>query len=137
MAAPQTLIVYSPEGQAERHTVPNARDLVNGAGYTWVKGSATTPASFAPVRPAVPRGQAAEAALAQSVLDSVGGVAGRATTAAAQNIMDEMAAEGDIVETPVEEEVADFSNVAVETGPVRDDEPTPAPAARRGRGKGA
>ncbi len=27
--------VYSPDGNAEQHTRPNARDLINGAGYSW------------------------------------------------------------------------------------------------------
>lgn len=40
--------VYAPDGTAVRHTYPNARDLVQGAGYSWEKGRETSPAATSP-----------------------------------------------------------------------------------------
>jgi hypothetical protein len=84
-----TVIVYSPKGEAERHTRANARDLVNGAGYTWMPGVPTTPAAYAPfVATKSPEGPQPS----QSVLDSVGSASGGAS-AAAKAAADAQAAE--------------------------------------------
>jgi hypothetical protein len=74
-----TVIVYSPSGEPERHTRPNARDLVNGAGYTWMKGVPTTPASIAPFVAFDPPD---EGHPSQKVLDSRGSSASAANGAA-------------------------------------------------------
>lgn len=42
------ITIFSPDGNAEKHTLPNARDLVNGAKYTWKKGVKVTPATWTP-----------------------------------------------------------------------------------------
>lgn len=109
-----TVIVYSPDGAPERHTRPNARDLVNGAGYTWNKHTPSTPASYAPfARVTAPEGPNPS----QKVLDSVGGSAGAngaaAGAAAAQaaesaRIADALRAQQAAAE-PEPEDVADFT----------------------------
>lgn len=46
--ADNTVIVYDPSGNPERHTRPNARDLVVGAGYTWHRFVPASPAGYVP-----------------------------------------------------------------------------------------
>lgn len=79
--ADNNIIIYSPTGEAEKHTRANARDIVNsGRGYTWARGVKTTPAGYAPFATlAPPEGPAPS----QKVLDSVGGSASAALSAAA------------------------------------------------------
>jgi len=81
MTSPNTHIVYAPDGSAERHSRANARDLVNGAGYSWHPTIRTTPTAYAPFAgtPA-PDGPS----LSQKVLDSVGGSAAKAAETAAK-----------------------------------------------------
>lgn len=114
-----TVIVYSPSGEPERHTRPNARDLVNGAGYTWMKGVPTTPASIAPFVTFDPPD---EGHPSQKVLDSRGSSASAANGAASgaavaqaaetarikQALADQQAAAALVAPTP-EVEVKDFS----------------------------
>lgn len=45
---PKLVTVYSPSGDAEQHTLPNARDLVQGANYKWQKEAESNPVAFAP-----------------------------------------------------------------------------------------
>lgn len=74
-----TVIVYGPDGP-EKHTRANARDLVNGRGYTWHPGVPTTPAGFAPFAAVkAPDGPVPS----QKVLDSVGSSGSGASNAAA------------------------------------------------------
>jgi hypothetical protein len=116
-----TVIVYSPSGEPERHTRPNARDLVNGAGYTWMKGVPTTPASIAPFVTFDPPD---EGHLSQKVLDSRGSSASAANGAASgaavaqaaetarikQALADQQAAAAAALVAPTPEvEVKDFS----------------------------
>ena len=75
-----SIIVYAPNGKGEKHTRANARDLVNGAGYSWHPNLKSTPASYAPFAAAVaPDGPPPS----QRVLDSVGGQGGASKTAQA------------------------------------------------------
>lgn len=79
--APNTVTVYDPDGNPEIHTKPNARDLVIGAGYTWMRGVPSSPTAYAPFATFVPP----EGLPSQKVLDSVGqsGAAAAAQGAAA------------------------------------------------------
>lgn len=65
----QKVAVWSPAGKKELHLRPNARDLVNGAGYSWTPNGPSQPAAVAPFKPVPGR-------TSQEVLDSVGGDAG-------------------------------------------------------------
>jgi hypothetical protein len=102
MAQP-TIVVYAPDGSPERHTRPNARDLVNGAGYSWMRGVTTTPAAIAPFATPVPP---EDGEIAQKVLDKIGGKATNMAPAiaAAATLTTDVP-----VEEPAEEEVVDFS----------------------------
>lgn len=40
--------VYTPSGDPEQHTLPNARDLVNGARYSWKQNVESAPTEFTP-----------------------------------------------------------------------------------------
>lgn len=116
-----TIIVYGPNG-AEKHTRANARDLVNGAGYSWQPNIKSNPAHVAPfaqfVAPAGP-------APSQKVLDSVGstsasGATGAAAAAAAaqaaqaQQFQEALAQQAAAAAaTPVPTEVVDFSKPPV------------------------
>jgi hypothetical protein len=62
--------VYSPKGVREMHTRPNARDLVNGAGYSWAPGVPSQPAAFAPFVTMTPPSSVPQS---QEVVDRVGG----------------------------------------------------------------
>jgi len=46
--AEKLITVYAPDGTAEQHTRPNARDLVNGANYSWDPKYPSNPASLYP-----------------------------------------------------------------------------------------
>lgn len=69
MAKNQLVVVYDPEGKPSKHSRRNARDLVNGAGYTWKPGAQSTPATLAPFATAVPP---TDKEPAQAVLDNTG-----------------------------------------------------------------
>lgn len=80
--ADNTVIVYDPHGNPEKHTRPNARDLVVGAGYSWVRFVPASPAGYAPfVTMTAPEGPAPS----QRVLDrATGKEEGGQSPAAAQ-----------------------------------------------------
>lgn len=65
---PILVAVYSPTGEKEMHTVPNARDLVNGAEYTWRPGVEASPVDSAPIKVTPPTGPSK----AQQIFDSTG-----------------------------------------------------------------
>lgn len=95
--------VYSPEGKREVHTLANARDLVQGAGWTWNPGVESNPVAKSPIqKPAIGKEPA------QKVLDSVKDAAPTATATP-----DEVEDDADVVidaAAPVveaEEEVVD------------------------------
>jgi hypothetical protein len=111
MQAPVAKVaVWSPEGKKEIHTHPNARDLVNGAGYSWTPNGPSQPAAVAPFRPVAGR-------TSQDVLDSVGsdnalrpsapvtGQAGFQEATAETEV--EFDPEGDVTPEVVENDVAD------------------------------
>ncbi|UTC29550.1 hypothetical protein BAMBUS_04920 [Brevundimonas phage vB_BpoS-Bambus] len=52
--ADNTVIIYDPNGNPEKHTRPNARDLVVGAGYTWSRFVPANPAAYAPFATVTP-----------------------------------------------------------------------------------
>lgn len=52
--ADNTVIIYDPNGNPEKHTRPNARDLVVGAGYTWTRFVPANPAGYAPFATVTP-----------------------------------------------------------------------------------
>lgn len=52
--ADNTVIIYDPSGNPEKHTRPNARDLVVGAGYTWTRFVPANPAGYAPFATVTP-----------------------------------------------------------------------------------
>lgn len=132
----ETILVYPPNnGPAEKHTRANARDLVNGAGYSWQPGVATTPAGYAPFVTV----KAPDSSIpSQTVLDSVGssgnGGASAAATAAAvaqaaeaeriQAALAAQAAPAPVAAAPTE--VVDFSKPAVDSADL--DEETDADA---------
>lgn len=65
-----SVVVYSPTGEAEMHTRANARDLVNGCGYSWIPGVKASPNHYAPFATAhVPDGPS----ISQKVLDAAQG----------------------------------------------------------------
>lgn len=73
-----SVIVYSPQGEPVKHTLPNARDLVAHAGWSWKQGKNWIPTEGAPYA----RPELAKAGdIAQQILDSVGGSAGKVTDA--------------------------------------------------------
>lgn len=84
---PTSVTVFSPDGAPEIHTRPNARDLVAGAGYTWIRGVPASPSQYAPFATFTPP---AGPDPSQRVLDSVGqssaaqAAQGAAAAAAAQ-----------------------------------------------------
>ncbi len=132
----KTWVVYSPEGQAERHSLPNARDLVAGADYTWKPGvaaSVTDVAPFATAQAPSPLPQS------QAVLDKVGGslaMAGSAGAVAAAAAAGNYAEPENVVDysnaapAAAEDDVADEADEA--DADAEDDAPAAAPA-RRGR----
>lgn len=146
------IIVYAPNGTAERHTRANARDLVNGAGYSWHPTIKTPPTSYAPFA-----GQKAPDGPppSQRVLDSVGGSnavnnAAKAGAAQAQEeemrrIQESQAAMMAPAAAPAEPvEVVDYSDApAVDSSDLDDDDAAgdaeadasaeEAPKPRRGR----
>lgn len=52
--ADNTVIIYDTNGNPERHTRPNARDLVVGAGYSWNRFVPANPAGYAPFATVTP-----------------------------------------------------------------------------------
>jgi hypothetical protein len=90
--ADNSVIVYSPAGEPERHSRANARDLVQGAGYTWMRFMPASPAGYAPFAAVqVPKGS-----LSQEVLDKASGKetddgASGAASAAAQAMAQQQA----------------------------------------------
>lgn len=93
--------VYSPEGVREVHTLANARDLVNGAGWSWNPAAPSTPASLSPVQK-----KAVGKEPAQRVLD---GVASDAAVTAAEEVVEDDDVVVDVAAAAVEaaEEVVD------------------------------
>jgi hypothetical protein len=73
LVVPSTVTVYNPKGKPETHTRVNARDLVNGAGYSWEKKKPANPAASAPF--ALPQNTKFSKSKAQEVLDRVGATA--------------------------------------------------------------
>lgn len=73
LTVPTVVTIYSPKGKPEPHTRANARDLVNGAGYTWDKRKESNPAAYAPF--ALPQNTKFSKSKAQEVLDRVGAAA--------------------------------------------------------------
>lgn len=128
--------VYSPEGKREVHTLANARDLVNGAGWSWNPAAPSTPASLSPVqRKAVGKepaqrvldGVASDAAVTatEEVVEDDDAVIDVAAAAveAAEEVVDaatavEAAVEAEATETQAEEVVADAAEPA-EAAPAR------------------
>jgi len=70
LVVPATVTIYSPKGKAEVHTRANARDLINGGGYSWAKKQESNPAAHAPF--AIPQNTKFSKSKAQEVLDRVG-----------------------------------------------------------------
>lgn len=95
----QYVTIYSPEGEPVKHTLPNARDLVAHAAWTWKPGKKWTPVEGAPyARPEL--AQAGDKA--QAILDRAGAPAAGAKTA---------------IEQSVPEVVASSDPVLIEEGP--------------------
>lgn len=125
MSDAKLVTVYSPDGAAEQHTRQNARDLVNGANYSWDPKVSTTPAGLAPF--AVPPNKKFKNSKAQEVLDRVGGK--NAT-------VDEDEVEGDEAEADeAPAEVAEADEGEGDAEVEADADPAPTPPARRSRGK--
>lgn len=137
--------VYPPNGgQAEKHSPANARDLVNGAKYSWhpqVKASPVQSAPFARVAP--PPGTKEPA---QAVLDRAGGQAPQAAPVANAPLVDlgdqAVGLEADDA-IDIEAGVGAEPEVVVAAEPeaeeaaaedVADEDAEEAPAPRRGRG---
>lgn len=128
----QKIKVYAPDGTEESHTLSNARDLINGAGYTWSRSAPTTPASLAPF--AVPPNKTFTKSKAQEILDAVTGSA-----AAEDNSSDadgDSGAEEVVEEAPEEasETVGGFEAEASVAEPAAV-EAAPAPRTRRSRNR--
>lgn len=114
--SPNKLItVYSPDGAEEQHTIPNARDLIYGAGYSWHKKKESSPHHPAPF--AVPSSTQFDKSQTQEVLDKLRG---------------EGAEKPVLVEEPEEE---DEEATDLEQDELSEEEPTPIQARGRGRGK--
>jgi hypothetical protein len=128
------IMVYSPDGGAEPHTIANARDLIN-AGWTYNPNNPDiTPASKLP-RSAVPsRPEFRDpASLAQSIIDNAEGTK-RAATATPPPYSSQ----------PEEDEIGDDADEALHEAEAVVEAAAPAPEApadeakptgRRGRGR--
>ncbi len=131
-----TIIVYSPKGQPEKHTRANARDLVNGAGYSWHPHVPATPASYAPFAGAIPPEGPPPS---QKVLDSVGGSASGGNSAAQaaaaaqaeeqRRIQAALAAQASVAPPPAVEVVDYSAPQAVDVSDLDDDPEDEADAA--------
>lgn len=118
--------VYAPDGSAEKHTRPNARDLVNGAGYSWNPKTPSNPVAIAPF--AVPLNKKFEKSKAQEVFDSIGGNPDRPTDGAP-------AADADGDADEASEEVLETVEVASDANAASVEEAAPEPRTRRSRTK--
>ena len=95
--------IYNKSGEAEKHTLPNARDLIAHSGYSWKKGREWSPVQSAPYA----RPELAKAGdKVQELLDRTGG-------------------NGKPVVDVTHDVVADDDPVTIEEGP---DEAAPPPA---------
>lgn len=124
--------VYSPEGTAEKHTLPNARDLVQGAGYSWKPGVEASPVNFAPAH-AVPTREEklalAKKPASQEIFDRYGTTATEADDPLSNaDIMEDV-----LNETTPAEEAAPVVEEVVEPAPEEAPKLTDLP---RGRGRG-
>lgn len=132
------VVVYSPEGVAEKHTMPNARDLIQGAKYTWKPGVASSPASFAPPHAVPSRDEKIKLAskpASQEIFDRYGSTATEDNDplAAATALVNETSAPDEDF-APVEE-VVEVAPV-VEAAPEATEKLTELPRAPRGGRKG-
>ncbi|UTC28411.1 hypothetical protein GURKE_04090 [Brevundimonas phage vB_BpoS-Gurke] len=144
-----SVVVYSPSGEAEMHTRANARDLVNGCGYSWIPGVKASPNHYAPFATAhVPEGPSPS----QKVLDAAQGQktstndgANAALLAQQQQVAQQLAMQQAAIAAAPAAPVVDYSKVeAVDASdlddpadaePAADDDAAPARPARRGRAK--
>ncbi|USN15524.1 hypothetical protein KIKIMORA_04060 [Brevundimonas phage vB_BpoS-Kikimora] len=150
-----SVVVYSPSGEAEMHTRANARDLVNGCGYSWIPGVKASPNHYAPFATAhVPEGPSPS----QKVLDAAQGQktstndgANAALLAQQQQVAQQLAMQQAAIAAAQQQAAApaapvvDYSKVeAVDASdlddpadaePAAEDDAAPARPARRGRAK--
>lgn len=69
-ATPAPKVAVYKDGKRELHTRPNARDLVQGAGYSWSMAMPSQPAAIAPYATSTPPSEKAQS---QEVVDKIGG----------------------------------------------------------------
>lgn len=132
LTVPAIVTIFNPKGKAENHPRANARDLVNGAGYSWHKKQESNPAALAPF--AIPQNTKFAKSKAQEVLDRVG------ANAAADDDdgepvfdgVDDGSSTGPIrlpTDEEDDEEEGEEAPVVVAKKPARKPKPKPAPAA--------
>lgn len=70
MPKPKTYTIYAPGSNEpiEKDVYANARDMVNGAGYSWSPNGPSLPTERSPVKPVEDKTD-----IAQKILDGVGG----------------------------------------------------------------
>lgn len=102
LSVPATVVVFNQQGKPETHTRANARDLINGAGYTWEKKKPTTPASYAPF--ALPQNTKFAKSKAQEILDRVGAQVPGDSGNDAEEVFDTVIDEGAGIVTPPDDE---------------------------------
>ena len=121
------IAVYSPTGNEEFHTLANARDLVNGAKYTWKRGIPASPVETAPF--ALPPEKAAAIArgkpISQEIFDRFGSGATEDILAPKEEAIDE------VVETAPEAPAA--PEVVETTADAASEEEVSVDLPRRGR----
>lgn len=97
MASSPLVVVYDPAGNPFKHTRANARDLVNGSGWSWKSGVRTLPVEGAPFAAAKPP-TALEPA--QAVINNAGHNAERTVVSA-------MVDEDDVVDMSADATITD------------------------------
>lgn len=97
MASSPLVVVYDPAGNPLKHTRANARDLVNGAGWSWKPGVKTLPVEGAPFAAAKPPTPIEPA---QAVINSAGHNAERTVVSA-------MVDEDDVVDMSADATITD------------------------------
>lgn len=69
------ITIYNPDGVAAKHSIPNARDLVNGAGWSYAPTRESSPAEFLPAKAslsALERQQLNAKPISQEIFDRYG-----------------------------------------------------------------
>lgn len=90
----KTIKVYSPKGVEEEHSFANARDLVQGAGYSYQPGVAVSPAATNPHADRRPR----KKSIAEEIF-SKEGVNPRTGQMGSENAVDEDESDAEAEET--------------------------------------